>query len=45
MAQALNRLGYLGIGLAITGGLANSVLYNGELCVCGKVWGCGIAFG
>jgi len=30
MAQALNRLGYLGIGLAITGGLANSILYNVE---------------
>jgi hypothetical protein len=31
MAQLLNRIGQLGLGVAIVGGVVNSALYNGEL--------------
>lgn len=31
MAQFLNRIGQLGLGVAIVGGVVNSALYNGEL--------------
>lgn len=30
MAQLFNRIGQLGLGLALTGGVINSALYNGE---------------
>ena len=31
-AQIFNRLGQLGVGLAIAGGVVNSALYNGIVC-------------
>lgn len=31
MAQFFNRLGQLGLGVALTGGVVNSALYNGEI--------------
>lgn len=30
MAQFLNRIGQLGLGVAIVGGVVNSALYNGK---------------
>lgn len=30
MAQFLNRIGQLGLGVAVVGGVINSALYNGE---------------
>lgn len=30
-AQFFNRLGQLGLGIALTGGVINSALYNGKL--------------
>lgn len=30
MAQFLTRLGQIGVGLAITGSVVNSALYNGK---------------
>ena len=31
MANFLNRIGQLGLGVAIVGGVVNSALYNGKL--------------
>ena len=31
MAQLLTRIGQLGMGIAIAGGVVNSALYNGKL--------------
>lgn len=31
MAQFFNRLGQLGLGVALAGGVLNSALYNGKL--------------
>lgn len=31
MAQFLNRIGQLGLGVAVVGGVINSALYNGKL--------------
>lgn len=31
MAQLFNRIGQLGLGLALAGGVVNSALYNGLL--------------
>jgi hypothetical protein len=30
-AQFLNRLGQLGLGVAVVGGVVNSALYNGKI--------------
>lgn len=30
MAQIFNRIGQLGLGVAIVGGVVNSALYNGK---------------
>lgn len=35
MAQIFNKIGQLGLGIALAGGVLNSALYNGKLYV---VW-------
>lgn len=35
MAQILNRIGQLGLGIAVVGGVVNSALYNGmKIFIC-----------